>query len=67
MDIASKGMKDKGVEVIALGITDGVNTDQLRQIASSTDSVFTSPGFDELVSVVKPIVEKACPSKAPLP
>lgn len=66
LDIASKGIKDRGVEVFALGIGSGVDTDQLRQIASSNDNVFTSPGFDELVSVVKPIVEKSCPSKSPL-
>ena len=63
LDIASQRIKDKGVEVFALGVGGGVNTDQLRQIASSNDNVFTSAGFDELVSVVKPIVEKSCPSK----
>ena len=63
LDIASKRIKDKGVEVFALGVGSGVNVDQLRQIASSNDNVFTSPGFEELVNVVKPIVEKSCPSK----
>ena len=63
MDQASKGIKDKGVEVFALGIGSGVDTSQLRQIASSNDNVFTAPGFEELESVVKPIVEKTCPSK----
>ena len=65
LDIASKRIKDKGVEVFALGVGSGVKTDQLRQIASSDDNVFTSPGFKELVNVVKPIVEKSCPSKGP--
>ena len=65
LDIASQRIKDKGVEVFALGVGGGVNTDQLRQIASSNDNVFTSAGFDELVSVVQPIVEKSCPSKGP--
>ena len=63
MDQASKGIKDKGVEVFALGIGSGVDTSQLRQIASSNDNVFTSPGFNELESVVKQIVEKTCPSE----
>ena len=63
MDVASKRIKDKGVEVFSLGIGGNVNTDQLRQIASSNDNVFSSAGFDELVEVVKPIVEKSCPSK----
>ena len=67
LDIASQGIKDKGVKVFALGIGSGVKVEELQNIASSNDDVFTAPGFDELVSVVKPIVEKACPSKTPLP
>ena len=67
LGIASKRIKDKGVEVFALGVGRGVNVDQLRQIASSNDNVFTSPGFEELVNVVKPIVEKSCPSKGNKP
>ena len=63
LNIASKRIKDKGVEVFALGVGGGVKVDQLRQIASSNDNVFTSPSFEELLSVVKPIVEKSCPSK----
>ena len=63
LDVASKRIKDKGVEVFSLGIGSNVNTDQLRQIASSNDNVFSSAGFDELVEVVKPVVEKSCPSK----
>lgn len=65
LDIASKRIKDKGVEVFALGVGSSVNVDQLRQIASSNDNVFTSSGFEQLVDVVKPIVEKSCPSKGP--
>jgi len=65
LDIASKRVKDKGVEVFALGVGSAVNVDQLRQIASSNDNVFTSAGFEQLVDVVKPIVEKSCPSKGP--
>ena len=63
LDVASKRIKDKGVEVFSLGIGSNVNTAQLRQIASSNDNVFTSAGFDELVDVVMPIVIKSCPSK----
>ena len=63
LDIASKRIKDKGDEVFALGVGSGVNVDQLRQIASSNDNVFTSPSFEELADVVKPIAEKSCPSK----
>ena len=49
--------------MFALGVGGGVKVDQLRQIASSNDNVFTSPSFEELINVVKPIVEKSCPSK----
>ena len=45
----------------SLGIGRNVDSDQLKQIASSEDNVFTSVGFDELLDVVKPIVEKSCP------
>ena len=49
--------------VYSLGIGSGVASEQLRQIASSNDNVFTSTGFDTLADVVIPIVEKSCPSK----
>ena len=47
----------------SLGISSGVNSDQLRQIASSDDNVFTATGFDTLADVVLPIVQRSCPSK----
>ena len=61
LDIASQGIKDKGIAVYSLGIGDNVDSDQLKQIASSEDNVFTSDGFDELLDVVQPIVERSCP------
>ena len=63
LDEASKDMKDKGVVVCSLGVGSGVSSETLRQIASSDDNVFTSTGFEELINVVKPIVEKSCPIK----
>ena len=62
LDEASQGIKDKGVTVFALGIGRSVDSGQLRQIASSDDKVFKSTGFDDLVEIVKPIVQKSCPS-----
>ena len=67
LDQASQGLKDKGVVVYSLGVGKGVKTEQLRQIASSNDNVFTSAGFGDLVDVVKPIVVKSCPSKGIYP
>ena len=66
LDEVSKGMKDKGVVVCSLGVGSYVNSEQLRQIASSDDNVFTSTGFEELTDVVKPIVEKFCSTKPTL-
>ena len=63
LDIASQGIKDKGIVVYSLGIGGNVDSDQLKQIASSEDNVFISVGFDELLDVVQPIVEKSCPIK----
>lgn len=63
LDEASQGLKDKGVVVYSLGVGGGVKPEQLRQIASSDENVFTSAGFDELIDVVKPIVEQSCPIK----
>ena len=63
LDEASKDMKDKGVVVYSLGVGRGVNSEQLRQIASSDDNVFTSADFYELTDVVKPIVGKSCAIK----
>ena len=67
LDVASKGLKDKGVVVYSLGVGGGVDAEQLRQIASSDDNVFTSAGFEELVDVVTPIVDKSCPRPTPSP
>ena len=47
----------------SLGIGSGVNSDQLRQIASSDDNVFTATSFDTLADIVLPIVQRSCPSK----
>ena len=60
LDEASKDMKDKGVVVYSLGVGSGVNSVQLRQIASSDDNVLTSTGFKKLTDLVYPIVEKSC-------
>ena len=64
LDIASQGIKDKGIVVYSLGIGGNVDSDQLNQIASSEDNVIISVGFDKLLDVVQPIVEKSCPGKS---
>lgn len=60
-------MKDKGIAVYSLGVGKRVDSVQLRQIASSDSNVFRSAGFDELVEVVRPIVQESCPKPTPPP
>ena len=58
---ASRGLKDKNVELFALGIGSGVDQGQLREVASSSNNVFTAKGFEGLKPVAKTIVQSACP------
>ena len=63
LNVASQGLKDKGVAVYSLGIGRRTRVEQLQQMASSDDFVFNATGFDELGEVIVPIVKKSCPSK----
>ena len=62
LEVASQGIKDKCVVVYSIGIGAMVKVEELRQISSSDDNAFTFSGFIELADVVKPLVEKFCPS-----
>ncbi|XP_068678399.1 adhesion G protein-coupled receptor L4-like [Montipora foliosa] len=57
---ASRGLKDKNVNVFSLGIGSGVNEIQLTDIASSAKNVFTAPTFADLTPAVDTIVENSC-------
>ena len=48
-----------GIKMIAVGVTDSVNLDELNGIASSSDLVFHVADFDALDSVIGEIVAAA--------
>ena len=60
---ASRGLKDKNVNVFSLGIGSGVNETQLTDIASSAKNVFTAPTFADLTPAADTIVENSCTGK----
>ena len=60
---ASRGIKNKNVEVFAFGIGSRVDQDQLNEIASSSDNVLNAANFAELIPAAKNIVQKSCPGK----
>ena len=53
-------MKDTGALVIAVGITNEVNTTELRGIASADEYVITARSFLELEAKLEEIIDSAC-------
>ena len=63
--MASRGLKDKNVNVYPLGIGPNVDQAQLEEVASSANNIFTAPNFDELIPVADTIVQNSCPGRLP--
>ena len=55
----ARRLKEKGIRIAAVGITDGVDEEFLRGI-SSGDNYFTVPEFQELERQVEQISEQIC-------
>ena len=53
-------LKDTGALVIAVGITNEVNTTELRGIASADEYVITARSFLELEAKLEEIIDSAC-------
>ena len=60
LHLASRGLKEAGVQVYSLGIGRDYDIGELLDIASDDQSVFRSSDVDELVSIVAQISEQAC-------
>lgn len=60
LHIASRPLKDLGVQVYSLGIGNDYDIGELLDIASDDASVFRSTDVDELVSIVASITEQTC-------
>ena len=63
LHIASRPLKDSGVQVYSLGIGTNYDIGELLDIASDDASVFRSQDIDELVSIVASITEQTCKGK----
>ena len=60
LHVASRPLKDLGVQIYALGIGKDYDIGELLDIASDDSSVFRSTDVDELVSIVATITERTC-------
>ena len=57
---ASRGIKNKGVVVYAIGVGSGVDQAELEEIASGLDYVFTSSSFESLQNEASKIRKSVC-------
>ena len=57
---ASRGIKNKGVIVYAIGVGSGVDQAELEEIASGLDYVFTSSSFQSLQNEASKIRKSVC-------
>lgn len=60
LHLASKPLKENGVQVFSLGIGSDFNVGELLDIASDDASVFNARSFNELLSNVATITEQSC-------
>ena len=62
---ASRGIKNKGVIVYAIGVGSGVDQAELEEIASGLDYVFTSSSFESLQNEASKIRKSVCEVSKP--
>lgn len=60
---AAKLLKDMGVTMYSIGVTDIKNKDELNDIASAPENVITFQTFSELADKLESLVKLVCPSK----
>lgn len=57
---ASRGMKNKGVIVYAVGVGSGADAAELEEIASGSKYVYTSASFKDLQNIAPEIRKRLC-------
>ena len=62
---ASRGIKNKGVIVYAIGVGGGVDQAELEEIASGLDYIFTSSSFESLQNEASKIRKSVCEVSKP--
>ncbi|XP_048581312.1 uncharacterized protein LOC5512067 isoform X7 [Nematostella vectensis] len=60
LNMAAQGLKDKGVEIWALGVGDEVSRAELIDVASDLDKVITVGSFGAMKGIVDEVVIGAC-------
>ena len=60
LSVASRGVKNAGVDVYAIGVGKGADAAELREIASGQENVFISASFKELQTLAVQIRKKLC-------
>jgi len=60
-------MKQTGAQLVTVGITDAVDADLLRALASNPSEYISSATFGELNQIVRSLVGAACPTVTPTP
>lgn len=63
LDVASEKLKERGVEIYALGIGKDFEQAELKLMVSRQNNIFVAPSFDILVQKVAKIKEQICNSK----
>ena len=60
LSVASQGIKNKGVTVYAIGVGSGVDKEELEEIASGPQYVFTSSSFKEVHNITGGLRDRFC-------
>ena len=60
-------LKQTGAKIVTVGITDAIDPDMLRQIATDSANFISSPDFTTLGNVVERLFGVACPVPTPTP
>jgi len=64
LSVASRGIKNKGITVYALGVGSGADRAELEEIASGSEYVFTSSSFSDLQDIAPRITKRFCTGKS---
>ena len=56
----SQAIRDLGVTIYAVAIGKNYNADQLKEMATDKDHIFTTPTLSDLGAVAQPIKDKIC-------
>ena len=63
LDVASEKLKQRGVDIYALGIGKNVKQAELRLMVSNQDNIFIAQNFDLLLAEVSNIKQQICDGK----